>query len=183
MKTCIATQINSRKQRFRHLATDVGHSGGAHHAMDVLALVIKVLMNINKHLVSKISIIVVLFHLSSIFNTAVKALCGTSTLPHIFIRFLPFFYFFKSNFLSSCSCITGTKAVGMMTALGVDFVLFRFLIVGAQLQYNLFSSGPFNDALIGLGYEARLLNQQRWQHHIAIAGKIGLKFDSLYLSS
>ncbi|MBQ7551961.1 MAG: hypothetical protein IJT15_00735 [Rickettsiales bacterium] len=70
----------------------------------------------------------------------------------------------------------------MMTALGVDFVLFRFLIVGARLQYNLFSCENFNGALIGLGHEARLLNQQRWQHHIAIAGKIGLKFDSLYLS-
>ena len=70
----------------------------------------------------------------------------------------------------------------MMTALGVDFVLFRFLIVGVQLQYNLFSSGPFNDALIGIGHDVALLSQNRWQHHIAIAGKIGLKFDSLYLS-
>ena len=74
------------------------------------------------------------------------------------------------------------NVVGMMTALGVDFVFFKVLTLGVQLQYNMFSCEKFNGALIGLGHEARLLNQQRWQHHIAIAGKIGLKFDSLYLS-
>ena len=57
------------------------------------------------------------------------------------------------------------NVVGMMTALGVDFVFFKVLTLGAQIQYNMFSCENFNEALIGL-----------------VAGKFGLKFDSLYLS-
>lgn len=74
------------------------------------------------------------------------------------------------------------NVVGMMTALGVDFVFFKVLTIGAQLQYNMFSCENFNGALIGLGHDVALLSQNRWQHHIAIAGKFGLKFDSLYLT-
>ena len=74
------------------------------------------------------------------------------------------------------------NVVGMMTALGVDFVFFKVLTLGAQIQYNMFSCENFNEALIGLGHDGDVLSQNRWQHHIAIAGKFGLKFDSLYLS-
>ena len=74
------------------------------------------------------------------------------------------------------------NVVGMMTALGVDFVFFKVLTLGAQIQYNMFSCENFNEALIGLGHDVVSLSQNRWQHHIAIAGKFGLKFDSLYLS-
>ena len=74
------------------------------------------------------------------------------------------------------------NVVGMMTALGVDFVFFKVLTLGAQIQYNMFSCENFNGALVGLGHDGASLNQNRWQHHIAIAGKIGIKFDSLYLS-
>ena len=74
------------------------------------------------------------------------------------------------------------NVVGMMTALGVDFVFFKVLIIGAQIQYNMFSCENFNEALIGLGHDVASLSQNRWQHHMAIAGKFGLKFDSLYLS-
>ena len=34
---------------------------------------------------------------------------------------------------------TGAKAVGMRTAIGADFILFRFLMIGLQLQYSIFS--------------------------------------------
>ena len=76
----------------------------------------------------------------------------------------------------------GAKAVGMRTAIGADFILFRFLMIGLQLQYSIFSRNPLNQALVRLGHDGASLSQNRWQHHLAIVGRIGLRFDTLYLT-